>query len=96
MGSLFTLKAEKVDKSSLRTSIGLRKYICSQFKPNVAKLIYDFYRKNFVIKQTKLYWILVWVGVIDCVVSLQALQKNILDLIHEQKIILYTINKQIL
>jgi len=43
MGSLFTLKAEKVDKSSLRTSIGLRKYICSQFKPNVAKLIYDFY-----------------------------------------------------
>ena len=42
MGSLFTLKAEKVDKSSLRTSIGLRKYICSQFKPNVAKLIYDF------------------------------------------------------
>ena len=43
MGSLYTLKAEKVDKSSLRTSIGLRKYICSQFKPNVAKLIYDFY-----------------------------------------------------
>jgi hypothetical protein len=43
MGSLFTLKAEKVDKSALRTSIGLRKYICSQFKPNVAKLIYDFY-----------------------------------------------------
>ena len=43
MGSLFTLKAEKVDKSTLRTSIGLRKYICSQFKPNVAKLIYQFY-----------------------------------------------------
>tara|TARA_Y100001933_G_scaffold265163_1_gene336219 strand:- start:2450 stop:3808 length:1359 start_codon:yes stop_codon:yes gene_type:complete len=43
MGSLYSLKAEKVDKSALRTSIGLRKYICSQFKPNVAKLIYDFY-----------------------------------------------------
>jgi len=43
MGSLFTLKAEKIDKSALRTSIGLRKYICSQFKPNIAKLIYDFY-----------------------------------------------------
>ena len=43
MGSLFTLKAEKVDKSTLRTSIGLRKYICSQFRPSVAKLIYDHY-----------------------------------------------------
>jgi hypothetical protein len=46
MGSLFTLKAEKIDKSALRTSIGLRKYICSQFKPNVAKLIYDFYAES--------------------------------------------------
>ena len=43
MGSLFTLNAEKVDKSTLRTSIGLRKYICSQFRPSVAKLIYDYY-----------------------------------------------------
>ena len=43
MGSLFTLKAEKVNKSTLRTSIGLRKYICSQFRPNVAKQIYNFY-----------------------------------------------------
>ena len=43
MGSLFTLKAPRVDKRAMRTSIGLRKYICSQFKPNVAKFIYDFY-----------------------------------------------------
>jgi hypothetical protein len=50
MGSLFTLKAEKVDKSTLRTSIGLRKYICSQFKPNVAKLIYQFYPDSLLKK----------------------------------------------
>jgi len=41
LGSLFTLKFPKVDKSILRTCISLRKYICSQFKPNVAKAIYD-------------------------------------------------------
>jgi hypothetical protein len=44
LGSLFTLKVPKVDKSTLRTCIGLRKYICSQFKPNVAKAIYDRYK----------------------------------------------------
>ena len=43
MGSLFTLKVPKVNKSVLRTCISLRKYICSQFKPNVAKGIYDRY-----------------------------------------------------
>jgi len=44
LGSLFTLKVPKVDKSILRTCISLRKYICSQFKPNVAKAIYDRYK----------------------------------------------------
>jgi len=44
LGSLFTLKFKKVDKAILRTCIGLRKYICSQFKPNVAKGIYDRYK----------------------------------------------------
>ena len=44
LGSLFTLKVPKVDKGTLRTCIGLRKYICSQFKPNVAKVIYDKYK----------------------------------------------------
>jgi len=44
MGSLFTLKVPKVNKSVLRTCISLRKYICSQFKPNVAKGIYDRYK----------------------------------------------------
>jgi hypothetical protein len=44
LGSLFSLKVPKVDKSTLRTCISLRKYICSQFKPNVAKGIYDRYK----------------------------------------------------
>ncbi len=44
LGSLFTLKVPKVNRSILRTSISLRKYICSQFKPNVAKSIYDKYK----------------------------------------------------
>ena len=44
LGSLFTLKVPKVTKATLRTSISLRKYICSQFKPNVAKAIYDRYK----------------------------------------------------
>tara|TARA_B100000287_G_scaffold413029_1_gene444125 strand:- start:90 stop:1331 length:1242 start_codon:yes stop_codon:yes gene_type:complete len=44
LGSLFSLKVPKVDKATLRTCISLRKYICSQFKPNVAKAIYDKYK----------------------------------------------------
>ena len=44
LGSLFTLEVEKVDRGTLRSCIGLRKYICSQFKPNVAKAIYDKYK----------------------------------------------------
>ena len=44
LGALFTLKVPKVDKATLRTCISLRKYICSQFKPNVAKAIYDRYK----------------------------------------------------
>ena len=41
MGSAYSLKMEKIDKGVLRTMISLRKYICSQFKPNVAKVLYD-------------------------------------------------------
>ena len=41
MGSAYSLKMPKINRSVLRTMIGLRKYICSQFKPNVAKVLYD-------------------------------------------------------
>ena len=43
MGAAYTLKMEKIDKSILRTMLGLRKYICSQFKPNAAKALYDYF-----------------------------------------------------
>jgi 16S rRNA G966 N2-methylase RsmD len=42
MGAMYTLKFDEVNRSSLRTCLSLRKYICSQFKPNVAKALYDF------------------------------------------------------
>ena len=49
LGALFTLKFLFIDKAKLRTAISLRKYICSQFKPNVAKAIYDKYKcKNIL------------------------------------------------
>ena len=43
MGAAYTLKFPKIDKSTLRTMLGLRKYICSQFKPNAAKALYDYF-----------------------------------------------------
>lgn len=41
MGSLFTLKVPRIDKGTLRGCLHLRKYTCSQFRPNVAKALYD-------------------------------------------------------
>ena len=41
MGAAYSLKLPQVGKRELRTMIGLRKYICAQFKPNVAKMFYD-------------------------------------------------------
>ena len=49
LGSLFTLNVEKVDRGTLRSCIGLRKYICSQFKPNVAKSIYDMFKAKNIL-----------------------------------------------
>ena len=48
MGSAYSLKLPKIDRSALRVMIGLRKYICSQFKPNVAKAMYDFFKSKNV------------------------------------------------
>ena len=41
MGAAYSLKLPQLGKSELRTMIGLRKYICAQFKPNVAKIFYE-------------------------------------------------------
>ena len=49
IGSAYSLKLPKIDKGSFRTMIGLRKYICSQFKPNVSKVLYDKLRSENVL-----------------------------------------------
>ena len=41
MGSAYSLKLPRINRNVLRTMIGLRKYICAQFKPNVSKVLYD-------------------------------------------------------
>ena len=41
LNALFTLKFDEVNSSKLRTAISLRKYLAAQFKPSVAKLIYE-------------------------------------------------------
>ena len=38
----------KITKNILRTMIGLRKYICSQFKPNVGEDIYDMFEETIL------------------------------------------------
>jgi hypothetical protein len=42
MGSAYSLKLPQIGKRELRTMIGLRKYICSQFKPSIAKMFYEY------------------------------------------------------
>ena len=49
MGSAYSLKMPKITKNILRTMIGLRKYICTQFKPNVAKIIYDMFKSENIL-----------------------------------------------
>ena len=47
--ALFTLGYDVIDKKALRSAISLRKYICSQFKPNVAKMIYEMFDAKVVL-----------------------------------------------
>ena len=49
MGAMYTLKFDEIDKGSLRVALSLRKYICSQFKPNVAKALYDMFKAETVL-----------------------------------------------
>ena len=48
-GSLWTMKVNQVDSKTLWTSIVLRKYVASQFKPSVAKTIYNKYNSENVL-----------------------------------------------
>jgi SAM-dependent methyltransferase len=49
MGAMYTLKFDEIDRGSLRVALSLRKYICSQFKPNVAKALYDYFKAETVL-----------------------------------------------
>lgn len=49
MGAMYSMKFTHMDEKILRTMIGIRKYICSQFKPNVAKCIYDYFKSENVL-----------------------------------------------
>lgn len=49
LSALWSLKASKIDTVSLRSTLGLRKYIASQYKPAIAKSIYEKYHSKDVI-----------------------------------------------
>ena len=49
LSALWSLKCTKVNNSVLRSCIGLRKYIASQFRPTAAKAIYDHYKAERVL-----------------------------------------------
>lgn len=47
--ALFSLKCKQVDMSALYTCLSLRKYIASQFKPSVAKAVYDYFKAENIV-----------------------------------------------
>jgi len=47
--ALFSLKVKEINPTVLRNLISLRKYIAAQFRPSVAKTIYDIYQPNTVL-----------------------------------------------
>lgn len=49
MGALYSLKMEEVTSSTLRVCLSLRKYIASQFKPAVAKTLYDYFKGETIL-----------------------------------------------
>lgn len=49
LGGLFTMNMKEISTSTLRTCLSLRKYTASQFKPTVAKAIFDMYEPESVL-----------------------------------------------
>lgn len=49
LNSLWTLKVDHVDMNVMRSCLGLRKYIASQFRPSAAKTIYQFFNSKHVL-----------------------------------------------
>jgi len=48
LDALFTLKLPKVSNQELRTVLSMRKYVASQFRPSVAKTIYDKFNAKII------------------------------------------------
>jgi len=48
-GAFYTLGFEEFNLSAFKTMTALRTYICSQFKPNVAKVLYDYFKAESVL-----------------------------------------------
>lgn len=49
LNALWSLKVDRVNMAILRTCIGLRKYIASQFRPSTAKALYDHFEAKNVL-----------------------------------------------
>lgn len=47
--ALFSLNVKEINPNILRNIIGLRKYIATQFRPSVAKTIYDYFKPSTVL-----------------------------------------------
>lgn len=48
-GALFSLKCKEVNTNTLFSCLSLRKYVASQFKPSIAKAIYDYFHAERVV-----------------------------------------------
>lgn len=49
LNALWSLKVKKVNNTVLRSCIGLRKYIASQFRPSAAKALYNYFEAKNVL-----------------------------------------------
>lgn len=49
MGATYTMNYDILDRRHIRNLISVRKYICSQFKPSVAKIVYDLFRSENIL-----------------------------------------------
>lgn len=49
MRAIYSMKFPRVTKEVLRTCLSITKYTCAQFKPNVAKSLYDYFKAKTIL-----------------------------------------------
>lgn len=49
LGAIFTMNMAEINTQALRTCLSLRKYVASQFKPTVAKTLFDMFQPESVL-----------------------------------------------